>query len=231
MKPLIGISAHQILVKEGEVEAFHHAVNSAYIKAVRKAGGVPVLLPVIDADTDVASLLERVDGLVMTGGGDVDPAGYGQAPDPQTSRVDPVRDMHDIAFCRVAVERDVPTLAICRGSQILNVALGGTLVQHVDKHFDVARYNEVVHDVDLEPSSTVAKWTGTTRLGVNSLHHQAVATAGSETKVAAYATDGTIEAVEVEGKLVVGVQWHPELIRHRPEHLALFQSLVRLASS
>jgi putative glutamine amidotransferase len=230
VKPVIGISAHQILVGEGEVEAFHHAVNSAYIKAVRKAGGVPVLLPVIDADTDVGALLERVDGLVMTGGGDVDPENYGEAPDPMTSRVDATRDVHDIAFCRTAVERDIPTLAICRGSQILNVALGGTLVQHLDLHFDVARYNEVVHDVDLEPSSTVARWTGATRIGVNSLHHQAVATAGSETKVVAYATDGTIEAVEVAGKRVVGVQWHPELIRHRPEHLALFVSLVRLAS-
>jgi len=230
MRPLIGISAHRILVAEGDAEAFHHAVNTAYIKAVRKAGGVPVLLPVIDADSDVVTLLERVDGLVMTGGGDVDPQSYGAVPEPQTARVDPVRDKHDIAFCRTAIERDVPTLAICRGSQVLNVALGGTLVQHLDEHFDIARYNEVVHEVDLEPSSTLASWTGATRLGVNSLHHQAVATAGSDTKVVAYATDGTIEAVEVAGKPVVGVQWHPELIRHRPEHLALFAALVRLAS-
>jgi len=229
--PLIGISAHQILVSEGDTEAFHHAVNTAYIKAVRKAGGVPVLLPVIDAKTDIEVLLERVDGLVMTGGGDVDPSSYGAAIEPQTSRVDPVRDVHDIAFCRAAVDRDLPTLAICRGSQVLNVAMGGTLVQHVDKHFDVARYNESVHDVDIEPSSTLAQWVGSTRVAVNSLHHQAVATAGSDTKVVAYATDGTIEAVEVAGKPAIGVQWHPELIRHRPEHLALFRALVSLASA
>jgi putative glutamine amidotransferase len=231
MQPLIGISAHQIMVREGETEAFHHAVNTAYIKAVRKAGGVPVLLPVIDADTDIEILLERVDGLVMTGGGDVDPESYGAAREPQTDRVDPVRDAHDIAFCRAAVERDVPTLAICRGSQILNVAMGGTLVQHVDKHFDVAHYNEVVHEVDVEQSSTLARWTETTRIGVNSLHHQAVATAGSQTTITGYATDGTIEAIEVAGKPVVGVQWHPELIRHRPEHLALFRTLVSIAST
>lgn len=229
-QPLIGISAHQILVREGDTEAFHHAVNSAYIKAVRKAGGVPVLLPVIDADTDVVMLLDRVDGLVMTGGGDVDPSSYGAARDPRTDRVDAARDAHDIAFVRAAVERDVPTLAICRGSQVLNVAMGGTLVQHVDEHFDVVHYNEIVHDVDIEPGSTLAQWTKSARIGVNSLHHQAVATAGSDTKVAAYATDGTIEAVEVAGKPVIGVQWHPELIRHRPEHLALFRSLVSLAS-
>jgi putative glutamine amidotransferase len=205
-------------------------VNSAYIKAVRKAGGVPLLLPVISAEDDVAVLLDRVDGLVMTGGGDVDPENYGEVPDPLTTRVDSARDAKDIALCRVAVERELPTLAICRGSQILNVALGGTLVQHIDLHFAIDRYNDVVHEVDIEPSTTLAQWTQSTRIGVNTLHHQAVAKPGEQSKVVAHATDGTIEAVEVDGKPIVGVQWHPELMRHRPEHLALFQSLVRLAS-
>jgi putative glutamine amidotransferase len=177
---------------------------------------------------------------VVTGGGDVDPASYGAAREPRTDRVDPVRDSHDIALCRTAVARDLPTLAICRGCQVLAVSLGGTLVQHVDDHFDVLRYNEVVHEVDVEPSSALARWMQrtesgerleATRVGVNSLHHQAVATTGTDTKVVAYATDGTIEAVEVAGKPVVGVQWHPELIRHRPEHLALFSRLVVLASA
>src|SRR5687767_2763900 len=100
MRPLVGISAHQVLVKEGEIEAFHHAVNSAYIKAVRKAGGVPVLLPLIDAKTDAHRLLDHVGALVMTGGGAVDPENYGAIPDPRTARVDPIRDAHDIALCR-----------------------------------------------------------------------------------------------------------------------------------
>jgi putative glutamine amidotransferase len=230
VQPLVGISAHQVLVREGDIEAFHHAVNNAYIKAVRKAGGVPVLLPIIEADSDVPALLGRVDALVMTGGGDVDPENYGAVPDPRTTRVDSVRDAHDIALCHAAIERDLPMLAICRGSQVLNVALGGSLVQHLDLHFDIDRYNEVVHEVDVEPSSTLAQWTNATRLGVNTLHHQAIAKPGTA-KVVACADDGTIEAIEVEGKPVVGVQWHPELMRHRPEHLALFQSLVRLASS
>jgi putative glutamine amidotransferase len=230
LKPVIGISAHRILYREGDAEAFHHVVNTAYIKAVRKAGGVPFLLPLIDIE-DAVGLLERVGGLVMTGGGDVDPENYGAAVDPRTARVDSTRDEWDIALCRRAVERDLPTLAICRGSQVLNVALGGTLVQHLDLHMDVENYNEVVHEVDIDPASTVSQWTGSTRLGVNTLHHQAVATTGEGAKVVAHASDGTIEAVEIDGKPVVGVQWHPELMRHRPEHLALFQSLVRLASS
>lgn len=231
-RPLIGISAHQVLVREGEIEAFHHAVNSSYIKAVRKAGGVPVLIPLIDPKTDPEAVLARVDALVMTGGGDVDPESYkARYRDPRTTRVDPIRDAHDIALCRAAVERDLPTLAICRGSQVLNVALGGDLVQHLDLHFDIDRYNEVVHDVDVLPSTTLAEWTNTTHLGVNTLHHQAIATPGAGAKVVACADDGTIEAIEVDGKPIIGVQWHPELMRHRPEHLALFRSLVRLASS
>ncbi len=229
MRPLIGIAAHQALVAEGDIEAFHHVVNVAYVKAVRKAGGVPVLLPAIDPD-DAPGLIERVDALLMTGGGDVDPAGYGATPDPMTSRVDASRDARDVALCRAAIERDLPTLAICRGSQVLNVALGGTLVQHIDAHFDIDRYNEPVHDVQVEPASRLAQWLGTPALGVNTLHHQAIATVGADLNVVARADDGTIEGVEVDGARAVGVQWHPELLRHRPEHLALFESLVRLAA-
>src|SRR5213593_506093 len=112
MAPLIGISAHKAIVTEGDVAVFHHVVSAAYVKAVRKAGGVPVLLPLVDAD-DAVALLGRVDGLLMTGGGDVEPSFYGAVPDPLTSRVDAERDAHDIALCRGAVERDLPTLAIC----------------------------------------------------------------------------------------------------------------------
>jgi putative glutamine amidotransferase len=227
VRPLIGISAHKTLVAEGEVEAFHEVVNVAYVKAVRKAGGVPMLLPLVDPD-DASRLLERVDALLLTGGGDVDPANYGADTDPLTARVDAERDERDFALCRLAIDRDLPTLAICRGSQVLNVALGGTLVQHVDKHFDMDRYNEPVHDVEVDGSSNLAAWVGTTALGVNTLHHQAVATTGPNVRIVARADDGTIEGVEAGS--AVGVQWHPELLRHRPEHLALFESLIRSAT-
>ena len=230
MRPIIGISAHQALVGDGEVETIHEVVSVAYVKAVRKAGGVPMLLPVVDPD-DAAGLLERVDGLLMTGGGDVDPASYGAASvDPRTSGVDPSRDARDIALCRTAVERDLPTLAICRGSQVLNVALGGTLVQHVDKHFEISRYNELVHDVEIDGSSTLASWLEATALGVNTLHHQASATVGRDARIVARADDGTIEGIEAIGARAVGVQWHPEMLRHRPEHLALFEALVRMGA-
>ncbi len=232
MRPIIGISAHQALVGDGEVQTYHEVVSVAYVKAVRKAGGVPLLLPCVDPD-DAAGLLERVDGLLMTGGGDVDPASYGcDDVDPHTSGVDPSRDARDIALCRVAVERDVPTLAICRGSQVLGVALGGTLVQHVDDHFEISRYNELVHDVSIDGDSTLARWLfatelPTTSLGVNTLHHQATATVGPDVRIVARADDGTIEGIEAVGARAVGVQWHPEMLRHHPEHLALFEALVR----
>jgi putative glutamine amidotransferase len=227
MRPLIGISAHKTMVKDGDVAVIHHVVSQAYVKAVRKAGGTPVLLPVVEPD-DAAALLERIDALLMTGGGDVDPANYGETPDALTARVDPERDTHDIALVREAVEREVPTLAICRGSQVLNVALGGTLVQHIDEHFDLDRYNETVHSILIEPESRLARIIGDTDLGVNTLHHQAISDAAPNARVVAHATDGTIEAIEFGSAL--GVQWHPELLRHRPEHLSLFRALVERVS-
>jgi putative glutamine amidotransferase len=229
MQPLIGISAHKALVKDGDVAVFHHVVSQAYVKAVRKAGGIPVLLPVVEPD-DAEALLARVDALLMTGGGDIDPASYGAAMQPETSRVDTERDVHDIALCRMAVERELPTLAICRGSQVLNVALGGTIVQHVDSHFDLDRYNEPVHEVDIDEASGLAKILESSRIGVNTLHHQAVCDVASSARVVARAPDGTVEALEVDGGRALGVQWHPELLRHRPEHLALFRSLIDAAS-
>jgi putative glutamine amidotransferase len=230
MRPIVGIAAHQALLGDGDVQTKHEVVSLAYVKAVRKAGGVPLLLPCVDPD-DARGLLERVDALLMTGGGDVDPTIYGaDEVHPRTSGVDAERDARDIALCRTAVERDVPTLAICRGSQVLNVALGGTLVQHVDDHFEISRYNELVHEVEIESSSTLAGWIGRTSLGVNTLHHQASATVGSGARVVARASDGTIEGIEAAGGRAVGVQWHPEMLRHLPEHLALFEALVRAAT-
>jgi putative glutamine amidotransferase len=230
VRPLIGISAHQATVKDGELEVVHHVASIAYVKAVRKAGGVPVLLPLVEPD-DAEMLLERIDGFLVTGGADVDPANYGAEPDPMTIRTDPVRDATDIALCRLAVDRDVPTLAICRGVQVLNVALGGTLVQHVPDHFDVPNYNETVHKVTVEPDSVLAEWVGATDVGVNTLHHQAIDEVAGPLRRVAIADDGTTEGVESStSRRVVGVQWHPELLRHRPEHLALFESLVRMAS-
>jgi putative glutamine amidotransferase len=230
--PVIGIVAHQALVEEVDTRVLHHVTNSAYVKAVRKAGGIPVLLPLIDGP-DAEAFLGAVDGVLLTGGDDVDPASYGHERAPETVKTDPRRDELELALARAVVGRDHPTLAICRGCQVLNVALGGTLTQHVDDHFELGRYNETVHAVKLVDGTSLEQWVGGTPAGVlevNSLHHQSVDAPGSRARVAATSEDGVVEAIEVEGAAnVVGVQWHPELLRHRPDHLALFRELVRRA--
>jgi putative glutamine amidotransferase len=187
------------------------------------------VLPQLGPD-DVDGLLDRVDGVILTGGPDVNPPRYGESPAPETEAAPEDRDAFDIALARRCVARNQPLLAICRGVQVLNVAMGGSLVQHLDGHMVRDRWNDSVHRVKIEPSSRLAQIVGTTDLEVNSLHHQALAVLGDGVTAAAYAEDGTPEAIEVAAAPnVLGIQWHAELLRHRPEHLALFQHLVAAA--
>jgi len=229
-RPLIGITAHVSLVADAGVEVLHQVVNVAYVKAVRKAGGVPVLLPMGSADDAVAGLA-AVDGLLVTGGDDVNPSFYGAAIAPQTKAADAERDAFEIALVAAAMSDNRPMLCVCRGIQVLNVALGGTLQQHYDGHFDLANYNEGIHDVHLEPGSMLAKVMGATDVAVNSLHHQALDVVAPGLTAVGHSSDGLVEGVEVDGgAFALGVQWHPEMLRHRPEHLALFEALVAAAS-
>ena len=215
----------------GDGPARYQLVTAAYVKAVRRAGGLPVVLPLLDPD-DASDLLRRVDGVVVTSGADLDPSWWGGGPGEARGTPDRARDAFDLELARGAVAHDVPTLAVCRGCQVLNVALGGGVVGHVEGHDEAARYNEVVHPVAVSAGSHLAGVLDgqTDGLGVNSLHHQAVGALAPPARPAAEAPDGTVEAIEVDGAPhVLGVQWHPEL-RHRPEHLALFERLVRDAA-
>jgi len=230
--PIVGIVAHQVLVDESGFRLLHFAAAVPYVKAVQRAGAIPVVLPVIDPsdDDEIARVLDAVDAMIVTGGCDVDPQRYGATTAPETGPLDARRDDTEIALCRALVARDQPTLCVCRGIQVLNVALGGTLTQHVPVHSRDDAYNETVHEVKLEPGSRIAKALGVTALGVNTLHHQTVDTLGPRAHAVGWADDGTVEAIEVEGAPhVLGVQWHPEMLRHRPEHLALFRQLFDLA--
>lgn len=229
--PVVGIAAHQVLVDESGFALLHFAAAVPYVKAVRRAGAIPVVLPVIDPNDrdEIYLALDAVDAVIVTGGCDVEPARYGATQAPETGPIDPRRDDTEIALCRALVDRDQPTLCVCRGIQVLNVALGGTLVQHVPEHSRDDAYNETVHDVRLDPDSRIAKALGRASLGVNTLHHQTLARLGERARAVAWADDGTVEAIEVEGAPhVLAVQWHPEMLRHRPEHLALFQQLFEL---
>ncbi len=231
--PLIGITAHEGLLDDGVgVATRHHLASVAYVKAVRKAGGMPVLLPMGDA-ADAEAAVARVDGVLVTGGADVNPECYGAATiAPETKPAEPARDAYEIAVVNAAVRADVPLLCICRGIQVMNVALGGTLHQHHDDHSDIARYNEDAHAVRIEAGSVLANALGATQVGVNSLHHQTVATVARSLRAVAFSEDGLVEGVEARGcTFAVGVQWHPEFLRHRPEHLALFEALVAAGTS
>lgn len=236
MKPLIGISAYPRIVTTATGPTLLHTSSRHYVDGVIRAGGLPVVLPVLEEE-DVEELVSHLHGVLLTGGGDVAPARYGAHPDPATHTVDPARDAFEIRLIEVAVAVDLPLLATCRGMQVLNVALGGSLVQHVadvsdQQHDRVEAWGETVHKVSVEPDSHLADALGLTEVEVNSLHHQAVAEAAPGTRAVAWAPDGTVEAVELPGAPhVVAVQWHPELLEDLPEQQGLFRQLVDHARS
>jgi putative glutamine amidotransferase len=204
-----------------------------YSEAVTRAGGIPAL---IDPVGDPAGLLDRFDGLVLTGGPDLDPATYGQDAHEKTYGVDAEIDAFEEALALDAIARELPTLAICRGLQLLDVALGGTLYQHigdapgVDPH---GRPGEPegghVHEVTIDAGTLLAKVMGTTRVTSTCHHHQAVDTLGTGLRVVARADDGIVEALELEGAggWLLAVQWHPEdTAATDPAQQHLFDALV-----
>jgi putative glutamine amidotransferase len=200
-----------------------------YADAIQRAGGLPVLVPPTDDVDAVRATIERCDAMVLLGGGDVNPARYGQSERERLYGVDDFLDGFEIAALETALTADMPVLAICRGHQVLNVALGGTLIQHIATADD---HRDVMHPVTVETGSHIAAAMGTTTLSVHSFHHQAIDTVAPDLVVVARADDGTVEAVEHRAKSwVVGVQWHPEdTAETDPVNQGLFDELVRRAS-
>ncbi len=199
------------------------AVGRTYLDAIVRAGGQPVVLPPIpETIDDIAGVLARFDGVCLPGGPDVDPHRYGATEvDEHVGAFDAEHDAFDLACARAAIELGRPLLAICRGHQVLNVALGGSLVQHIDEH----RF--VHHGVALEPTCLAALAIGHTRPVGHSVHHQAIDRLGAGLVVTGRADDGTIEAVELPDAWVVGVQWHPEdTAEHDGDQQRLFDAFV-----
>src|SRR5574341_62100 len=236
-RPLIGVTT-SVTVDQHPERAY---VNAAYVNAVQQAGGVPVLLPPqLDAEARVA-LLSRIDGLVLTGGGDVDPARFGEPRHPATADIAPARDALEIELCHRALAAGRPLLAICRGLQVLNVALGGSLHQdipaepggpldHSQKAFQRTRRDQPVHHVTVLEGSRLARILGTLEVDVNSFHHQALNALGRGLTAVAWSPDKIVEGAEMDdaGRFVVGVQWHPEdLVGHDPAARNLFAGLVQ----
>lgn len=209
-----------------------------YSRAVVQAGGLPVLVGNLDPNLADA-YLEGVSGLLLTGGADIDPSYFGQDPHPQLGHVDPARDAFELALYRAAKARRIPVLGICRGIQLINVAEGGSLHQHIPalentiQHAQGNRGDSLSHALTLEPDSRLAKSLGKTQWRSNSFHHQALDQLGKGLRVTARSHDGIIEALEGNDPehFVLAVQWHPEMIfvRH-PEHMLSFHLLLEAVS-
>jgi len=228
MRPLIGITTDVTQAAYGAWEEESALVPTDYVRAVDRAGGRPLLIP--PSGEGVAETLEVLDGLLLSGGSDLDPALYGHEPHPQTAGVLPERDRAELALLKGALERDMPLLAVCRGSQVLNVGLGGDLVQHLP---DVLGHEEHKHtpgeysdhDVELEPGTRLGTLLGD-RTPVKSHHHQGFGALGEGLRKAAHAPDGTLEAVEDPARrFALGVLWHPEA----GEDKRLFEAFVEEA--
>jgi putative glutamine amidotransferase len=224
MRPVIGIT-----LGDGDKPGLH-AMRVDYIRSVEQSGAVPVVLPPVRPE-DAPALLDRVDGLLLSGGVDLDPVLYGQAPHPNLGRVNRRRDEFELALTREALRRDLPTFAICRGHQVLNVATGGTLIQDIASQLKGAMDHDArgrrwrrVHRVETTAGSRLRAILDQDALSVNSFHHQAVDRLGDGLVVSARCPeDGVIEGLEMPGRrFVVAVQWHPESFWNRPQS---FQTL------
>jgi putative glutamine amidotransferase len=212
MRPVIGIT-----LGDGDRPGFH-ALRADYVRSVEQADAVPVVLAA-GLPGHAQAIVDRIDGLVLSGGVDLDPSLYGEAPHPKLGRVDRRRDDFELALLKVALERDLPTLAICRGQQVLNVALGGTLVQDISSTMEGAMQHDApgrrtrrVHPVEVLPGTRLREILGRDTILVNSFHHQAVGRVGAGLVVSGRCPqDGVIEALEMpDTNFVVAVQWHPE---------------------
>ncbi len=241
MRPIVGITTKQRDVPSSAGVSTHHVLNRAYPDAVAATGGVPVLLSPVPAG-EAPAVLGRLDGLVLSGGGDVDPQTYGSEWHESMYGIDPERDRFEVELVCAAAEMRIPTLAICRGMQVLNVALGGTLVRDIPSQVPGAgqhsRTGEHVYErhqrVVLEPGCRVANALGAEVVMVNSIHHQAIDVLGAGLREVGRADDGVVEAVEAEDESwpLWAVQWHPEYLGERHQDaLRLFAAFVGAAAA
>jgi putative glutamine amidotransferase len=226
-QPLIGITSY------GIDEQNRYALPAAYVSCVRMAGGVPVLIP--PGETLPDPLLDCLQGFILAGGGDLDPQLYGGRASDTIYMVDAERDQSELALARKIIARKQPCLAICRGIQVVNVALGGTLIEHLpDEVGETVLHRApprepVEHEISINTDSRLAKILGQTSIRAASWHHQAIRAPGKGLRVVARASDETIEAVEMSGHPgLIAVQWHPELTAAQDLlQQKLFETLIR----
>ena len=219
MKPIIGITT--------SIDEKQHYLNRVYVDAIMCADGIPLVLP---ANLHIAQALDIIDGLLLSGGGDIDGSFFDQPTHEMATDIWPERDKAEIAAAQMAFARNIPILGICRGLQILNVALGGDIIQHIEGHKQSQPRNDVTHSVKI--SGQLAEIMGTNEIMVNSIHHQAAGEHSSPLQVCGVSPDGIIEALCAPHKpFVLAVQWHPEELLHMHEHFRIFDAFVGAACS
>ena len=235
--PLIGVTGWKS-EPYGPLARYNYNLGENYIRAVQAAGGLPVAIPPLLKEDELLELFARLDGLLLTGGGDIDPAIFHQPRHRATRAVSDERDRAELALARWALEKTKPFLAICRGIQVVNVAAGGTLIQDIPTEVSASAihtYSDdtprdyIAHTVRVEPDSRLAGILGATEVPVNSWHHQSCDAPGRGIRYTAWSPDGVVEGAQAPGcRFAVCVQWHPEEMFHnRPDMLALFRALVQ----
>jgi putative glutamine amidotransferase len=236
LKPIIGIPCAS-QEPQDELGSGASAVPQSYLYALESVGAAPLLIPVTESESTLKALYPHLDGLLLAGGVDFDPAIYHDVPHPKLGKVDAGRDWVELTLTRWALEDDLPILGICRGIQALNLSFGGTLWQDITEQVPQAihhtyypgyPYDLLVHSVAIEPGTRLASIFAAEEVRVNSLHHQAVKDVGAGLVVTAHAPDGLVEGLEGnENGWVVAVQWHPEwLLDEDPRMKALFAAFV-----
>lgn len=229
MKPIIGITCSY----DYDKASYHLA--SAYTKAILAAGGLPVILPNLKDTDDIKGLLNRINGLLLAGGGDVDPIFFGEEPQKACGFISPERDVFEIELTRLAVEKEYPVLGLCRGAQLLNIALGGQIYQDLEefvaspcKHSQEAPRWYPTHSVKVESGTLLVKILSENTTRVNSFHHQSISQLAPGFRTCARSLDGVIEAVEKIGTgFALGVQWHPEYLWAKDSaQLNIFRAFV-----
>ena len=234
-RPIIGLTTYRKRSRDTDRRLF--GLMRAYVQAVKAGGGIPLLIPLGLSEEDLLAIIKRIDGLVLPGGGDIDPVNYRGSGHKALRGIDPDRDRVEIFVAQQAARMEKPFLAICRGHQVLNVALGGTMWEDLASqreggiehdYYLMGRRSDLPHMVELMPESRLASIIGRESTGVNSLHHQGVRDIAPDLVVSAVAPDGLVEGLEVAGHpFGVAVQWHPEnLIDNDPAMLALFEALA-----
>jgi putative glutamine amidotransferase len=237
LRPFIGVTTGIRLSEDGW---HYYAAYAPNVAAIERAGGLPVLVPCGLREDTLRAIYERLDAVLIPGGGDVDPKHYGAEKHPLTDRIDPDRDHTELTIARWAVEDDLPLFGICRGHQVINVAMGGTLIQDIPSQLDTSIRHYMPkelprsaggHAVTIEPTSRLAAIIGATTAVVNSFHHQSVETPAPISTITAYAPDGVVEALErPDRRFVLSVQWHPEdMVNDNEAMQRLFDAFVDAA--